>query len=64
MCVMIAFSHSERLRMLIGGERMVSSEWRMGDAERTIRHSPFAIQRPDCRLPAEQVLEDAQNGKG
>jgi hypothetical protein len=30
------FSRSEWLRML---RRMVSSEWRMGDGERTIRHS-------------------------
>jgi len=49
-----------------------------GDAERTIRHSLFAIgasgagdalgrsaaHSPDCPSPAEQVLENAQNGKG
>ena len=35
------FSHSERLRTLITGEwRVANDEW---DAERTIRHSPFAI---------------------
>ena len=33
------FSRSERLRML---RRMVSSEWRIGDEERTIRHSLIA----------------------
>ena len=45
----IYFSHSERLRMLIE-RRMVSSEWRMGDAERTIRHSPIDIPIAPCQL--------------
>jgi hypothetical protein len=50
------FSRSEMLRML---RRMVSSEWRMGDGERTIRHSLIATGRNPG-----QVLENAQNGKG
>jgi hypothetical protein len=45
---------------------MMSCEWRMGDVERTIRHSPFAIRLSASGLPlsAKQVLENAQNGKG
>jgi hypothetical protein len=54
------FTRSERLRMLVK-RRMVSSEWRMG---RRADLSLFAYQRPESPLPAEQVLENAQNGKG
>ena len=52
---------------------MVSCEWRMGDVERTIHHSPFTIRyslfairllASGLPLPAKQVLENAQNGKG
>ena len=42
------FSHSERLRMLIK-RRMASSEWRMGIAERTIRHSLLERRRDETR---------------
>ena len=43
---------------------MVSCEWRMGDVERTIHHSPFAIrhslfayQRPDCPCQLSKRLK-------
>jgi hypothetical protein len=55
-CVIIIFLAQKGLRML---RRMVSSEWRMGDGERTIRHSLIATGRNPG-----QVLENAQNGKG
>ena len=69
-----SFSRSERLHMS-DRRLMVSSEWRMGtpDGPFAIRYSPAcagdglgrsAADSPDCPSPAEQVLKNAQNGKG
>jgi len=75
----VAFSQSENLRMLIK-RRMVSSEWgrrrdhspfavgrKTGQDEARLRRRRLgrsAAERPDCPLPREQGLENAQNGKG
>jgi hypothetical protein len=49
---------------------MVSCEWRMGDVERTIHHSPFAIRnsqfaywRPDCPCQLSKCLKTLKTAR-